>query len=116
MERQTDELVVVQFEVHQFFELAELSGEGAQAVLAEVQQLQGALQRGQAECLAEGLQVVVVQDELREAAQVSDGGGEFLDVVVTKVKLPESYKNKNTTTFRRAIKLYNWYLHKVAFF
>ncbi|TNN80274.1 hypothetical protein EYF80_009599 [Liparis tanakae] len=85
VERQADELVVVQLEVHQLLELAELSGEGLQSVLAEVQQLEGPLQGGQAERLAEGLQVVVVEDELGEAAQVPDGGGEFLDVVVTEV-------------------------------
>lgn len=87
MERQRNELVVVQLEVHQLSELAELSREAPQSVLAEVQELQGPLQGGQAQGHAESLQVVVVQDELREAAQVADGGGEFLDVVVAEVEL-----------------------------
>lgn len=85
VERQTDELVVVQFEVHQFSELAELSGEGPQTIMTKVQELQGLLQGGQAEGHAEGFQVVVVEDEIREAAEVADGGGEFLDVVVAQV-------------------------------
>lgn len=55
MERQANELVVVQFEVHERSELAELSGERLQSVLAEVQELEGLLQRGQAERLAEDL-------------------------------------------------------------
>lgn len=62
-----------------------MSGEGLQSILAEVQELEGPLQCGQAEGLAEGFQLVVVEDELREAAQVTDGGREFLDVVVTEV-------------------------------
>lgn len=43
MERQTDEFVVVQFEVYQFSELAKLSGEGLQSILTEVQDLEGPL-------------------------------------------------------------------------
>lgn len=74
VERQTGELVVVQFEVHQFSELAELIGEAPQPVLAEVQELEGPLQGGQAQGHAEGFQVVVVEDEFREAAEVADGG------------------------------------------
>lgn len=93
-ERQTGELVVVQLEVHQFLELAELRREPPQSVLAEVQDLEGPLQRGQAQRLAEGLQVVVVEDELGEAAEVPDGGGELLDVVVAEVQLAESCTNK----------------------
>lgn len=85
VERQAGELVVVQLEVHQLSELAELGGEGLQAILAEVQQPERPLKGGQAQGHAEGLQVVVVEDELREAAQVTDGGREFLDVVVAEV-------------------------------
>lgn len=43
MEWQTDEFVVIQFEVHQFSELTELSGEGLQSILTEVQDLEGPL-------------------------------------------------------------------------
>lgn len=43
VERQTDEFVVVQFEVYQFSELAKLSGEGLQSILTEVQDLEGPL-------------------------------------------------------------------------
>lgn len=101
MERQTNKLIVVQFEVHQFSELAELSGEGVQAILTEVQELEGLLQGGQAQGLAEGFQVVVVEDEFRQAAEVTDGSREFLDVIVAEVELAESCKKKaekNTTT------------------
>lgn len=92
MERQTNQRVVVQFQVHQFSELAELGRQELQSVLAEVQDLQGPLQGGQAEGVAEGFEMVVVEDEFREAAEVTDGGGEFLDVVVAEVELPESCK------------------------
>lgn len=85
VERQTDELVVVQFEVHQFSQLAELSGEGPQTIVTEVQELQGPLQSGQAEGHAEGFQVVIVEDEITEAAEVANGGREFLDVVIAEV-------------------------------
>ena len=85
VKRQTGELVVVQFQVDQFSELAELSGERLQSILAEVQELEGPLQRGQAQCHAERFQVVVVEDEFREAAEVPDGGRKFLDVVVAEV-------------------------------
>lgn len=94
VERQTDKFIVIQLEVHKFSELAELSREGLQAILAEVQELEGPLQGGQAEGHAEGFQVVVVEDELREAAEVADGGREFLDMVVAEVKLAESCKDK----------------------
>lgn len=64
--------------------------------------MEGPLQGGQAESLAECFQVVVVEDELREAAEVTNGGRELLDVVVAEVELAESCKNKdkkkNTTT------------------
>lgn len=94
VERQTRELVVVQFQVDEFPQLAELSGEVLQAVLAEVEQLQGPLQRGQAQLHAEGFQVVVVEVELGEAAEVADGGREFLDVVVAQVQLAESWEDE----------------------
>lgn len=45
-EGQAGELIVVQLEVDQFSELAEASWQGAQPVLAEVQHLEGLLQRG----------------------------------------------------------------------
>lgn len=89
-EGQPRQLVVVQLQVDQFPELAELGREPPQAVLAEVQVLEGALQCGQAEGLAEALQLVVVEDELREAAQVSNGGWQLLDVVVAEVQLAKS--------------------------
>lgn len=54
-------------------------------ILAEVQELESPLQGGQAEGHAESFQVVVVEDELREAAEVTDGGRELLDVVVAEV-------------------------------
>ena len=85
VERQTGELVVVQLQVDQFSELAELGGERLQSILAEVQELEGPLQRGQAQRHAERLQVVVVEDEFREAAEVPDGGRKLLDVVVAEV-------------------------------
>lgn len=85
VERQANEFVVIQFEVDQFSELAEMRGKGPQSVLAEVQVLEGPLQGGQAEGLTEALQVVVVEDELSQAAEVTDGGRELLDVVVTEV-------------------------------
>lgn len=56
--------------------------------------LEGALQGGQAERLAEGFQVVIVKDKFRKAAEVTDGGGEFLDVVVTEIELPQSWRHK----------------------
>lgn len=65
--------------------MAELSGQGLQSILAEVQELEGPLQSGQTEGLTEGFQVVVVEDELRQAAEVTNGGREFLDVVVAEV-------------------------------
>lgn len=100
MEGQAVERVVVQLEVGQLPQLAELGREEPQAVLAEVQPLQGALQRGQAQRHAEGLQVVVVEDELRQAAQVADGGRQLLDVVVAQVQPAESCRNtkKDSTT------------------
>lgn len=94
VERQTRKLVVVEFQVDEFPQLAELSGEVLQAVLAEVEQLQGPLQSGQAQLHAEGFQVVVVEVELGEAAEVADGGREFLDVVVAQVQLAESWEDE----------------------
>lgn len=85
VERQTQECVIVQFEVHEFSELAELSRELLQAILAEVQVLEGPLEGGQTECLTEGFQVVIVEDEFGKTAEVTDGGGKFLDMVVTEV-------------------------------
>lgn len=90
MERQTGELVVVQFEVDQLSESAELGGESPQTIVAEVQQLQAVLQGGKTEGIAEGFQLVVVQNEVGEAAQITDGGREFLDVVVAEVQLTKS--------------------------
>lgn len=92
VEGQTGQLVVVQFQVDQLPQLAELSGEVLQAVLAEVEELEGPLQRGQAQLHAEGFQVVVVEVELGEAAEVANGGGEFLDVVVAQVQLAERWE------------------------
>ena len=54
-EGQPLELVVVQLEVDQLPELGELGGQALQAVLTEVQVLEGALQGGQAQGLAEAL-------------------------------------------------------------
>lgn len=65
--------------------MAELSREVLQAVLAEVEELEGPLQRGQTQLHAEGFQVVVVEDEFGEAAEVANGGGELLYVVVAQV-------------------------------
>ena len=83
MEGQPHKLVVVQFESDQFPELAELSGKALQSVLAEVQVLQCLLQCGQTEGFAEAIQLVVVEDQLRQAAKVTDGGWQLLDVVIT---------------------------------
>lgn len=90
VERQTAELVVVQFEVDQLSELAELGGESPQPIVTEVQEPQAVLQRGQTEGVAEGFQVVAVQNQVREAAEITDGGRKLLDVVVAEVQLPKS--------------------------
>lgn len=90
VERQTNELVVVQLEVDQLFESTKLHGERLQSILTEVQHLECPLQGGQAEGFTEGLQVVVVKDELRETTQVADGGRKFLDVVVAKIQPAQS--------------------------
>lgn len=47
--------------------------------------LEGPLEGGQTECLAEGFQVVIVNDEFGKTAEVTDGGRKFLDMVVTEV-------------------------------
>lgn len=96
MERQTGELVVVQFKVDQFSELAELGGESPQTIVTEVQEPQAVLQGGKTEGVAEGFQVVVVQNEVREAVEVTDSEREFLDVVVAEVQLTKSYEKKYT--------------------
>lgn len=90
MEGQTGELVVVQFEVDQLPESAELGGESPQTIVAEVQQLQAVLQGGKTEGIAEDFQLVVVQNEVGEAAEITDRGREFLDVVVAEVQLTKS--------------------------
>lgn len=90
MEGQTGQLVVVQLEVDQFSESAELGGESPQAVVTEVQELQAVLQGGETEGVAEAFQVVAVQNEVSEAAEVTDSGREFLDVVVAEVQLTKS--------------------------
>lgn len=90
VERQTGKLVVVQFEVDQFLESPELGGERPQAIVAEVQVAQAALQGGQTEGVAEGFQVVVVQNEFKEEGDIADSGREFLDVVVAEVQLTKS--------------------------
>lgn len=95
VERQTAELVVVQFEVDQLSEPAEVGGEGRQAIVTQVQELQAVLQRGKTEGVAEGLQVVVVQNQVRQAAQIPDSGRQLLDVVVAEVQPTKSY-GKNT--------------------
>lgn len=74
VKRQTGELVVVQFEIDQFLEPAEMSGESPQTIVTEVQEMQAVLQGGKTKGVAEGLQVVIVQHQVREAAQVPDGG------------------------------------------
>lgn len=74
VKRQTGELVVVQFEIDQFLEPAEMSGESLQTIVTEVQEMQAVLQGGKTKGVAEGLQVVIVQHQVREAAQVPDGG------------------------------------------
>lgn len=94
VERQTGQLVAVQFKVDQFPEPAELGGESPQAIVTEVEELQAVLQRGKTEGVAEGFQVVVVQQEFREAAEITDSGGECLDVVVAEVQLTKSYGKK----------------------
>lgn len=47
--------------------------------------LEGPLEGGQTECLAEGFQVVIVKDEFGKTAEVTDGSRKFLDMVVTEV-------------------------------
>lgn len=74
VKRQTGELVVVQFEIDQFSEPAEMSGESPQTIVTEVQEMQAALQGGKTKGVAEGFQVVIVQHQVGEAAQVPDGG------------------------------------------
>lgn len=90
MKGQTGELVVVQFKVDQFSQPAEMSGERLQTIVTEVQELQTLLQGGKAKGIAEGFQVVVVQHEVREAAEVTDGSRQFLDVVVAEVQLTKT--------------------------
>lgn len=71
------------------------------------------MQGGETEGLTEGLQVVVVEDELRQAAKVADGGGEFLDVVVTEIKFTKSCKikrNKSLTVRRTLLVPCMWIL------
>lgn len=74
VKRQGGELVVVQFEVDQLSEAAEMSGESPQTIVTEVQEMQAVLQRGKAKGVAEGFQVVIVQHQVGEAAEVTDGG------------------------------------------
>lgn len=74
VKRQTGELVVVQFEIDQFSEPAEMRGEGLQTIVTEVQEMQAVLQGGKTKGVAEGFQVVIVQHQVREAAKVPDGG------------------------------------------
>ncbi len=86
VERQPQELVMVQLEVDQLLQLTEASGQDLQLVLTQVQMLERGLQARGAQAVAKALQVVVVQDQLGEAAQVTDGGRQLLDVVVAEVQ------------------------------
>lgn len=63
--------------------------------MTQVQKLQRFLQCGEAERLAESLQVVVVEDEFGQAAEVADGSRELLDVVVAEVEYPEPLQSQH---------------------
>lgn len=115
MERQTGQLVVVQFKVDQFPESAELGGESLQTIVTEVQEPQAALQGGKTEGVAEGFQVVVVQDEFREAAQITDSGREFLDVVVAEVQLTKSYE-KNREIYYTLLNISKYFQYSTSTF
>ena len=57
--------------------------------------LERALEAGETEGRAEGLQVIVVKHQLGERAQVADGGGQLLDVVVAEVQLAEQLEREH---------------------
>lgn len=94
-EGQSKETVVIQLQVNEFLQPAKLHREGRDLVLAEIEGLERLLEGGIAESRTKGLQVVVLQTELLQPHQVSNGLWQLLDTIVTQVQLPETPEGKH---------------------